>query len=480
MKKSIILINPPTKYWNACTPVGLASIAAYLRREGHDVRIIDAPAEGFGLEKLMRIILFNRPDYVGITGMSHQIKNAYALVKEIKSYPDLPTKVIIGGTHATLFPKEALENGADYVIIGEGELTMAELLAGRRPEEIDGLGWKDGSGVRINKERAFIPDLNVLPEPARDLLPMEKYTEEKIFGNVALEVMFSRGCPYNCVFCSSPKLWKRRVRSRSVPNMIAELQHLVIDYGIRYFMLNDDSFTINKKFVSEFCRAVRDSGLKIKWSCLTRVNIVDEEMLQDMKSAGCVRVSYGVESGNQDVLDFVHKYTNLDMIRKAVKMTKRVGIPAVLLMIVGHPTETEAKARDSIAFMKELDPFAYGFQMMVPFIGTELGDSIAEKTGTIVTKNWEEYVTGVKPIFVPKDLTPETIYALFVEANMGNSTPRKALRRIVWGIQMVGLEGLNRHVLVTEGKGVALWFLYKVLGSKRFIEWRKRRLESKK
>jgi anaerobic magnesium-protoporphyrin IX monomethyl ester cyclase len=480
--ESILLINPPTKYWNACTPVGLASVAAYLREKGYRVAMIDAPAEDMGIMSILREISQTNPSYVGITGMSHQAVSAYALAKAIKEdFPD--KKLIIGGVHASLFPEEPLMEGADFVVIGEGELTIEELLSalreGKSVGQIAGLGWKDKGVIRINSERAFVPDLNVLPEPARDLLPMERYTEEKIFGNVALEVMFSRGCPYNCVFCSSPKLWKRRVRSRSVPKMIEELRGLVRTYGIRYFMLNDDSFTINKKFVAEFCKALRDSDLRIKWSCLTRVNIVDEEMLRDMKSAGCVRVSYGIESGNQDVLNFVHKYTNLDMIRKAVKITKKVGIPACLLMIIGHPTETEEKARDSLNFMRELDPYSYGFQMMVPFVGTELFDSLAKDTGTISTTKWEEYVTGVKPIFIPKGLTSEKIYSFFIEANMENNTPRKALRRIISGVRMVGLEGINRHVLVSEGKGVALWLAYRLMGPEKYMNWRKRRMERK-
>jgi anaerobic magnesium-protoporphyrin IX monomethyl ester cyclase len=480
--KRILLVNAPTKFWNACTPVGLAAIAAYLREKRVAVKVIDAPADGKTITDVAKIAVEEGYSLVGISGMTHQIKNAYALAREIhKRAPD--TKVLLGGVHASMFPREALRKGIDYVIIGEGELTTWELLCalkkGSALDKIAGLGFMKGGHPKINAEREFIPNIDVLPVPARDLLPIEKYTDEKIFGNVALEVMFSRGCPYNCVFCSSPKLWRRRVRSRSIGKMISELRALVKTYGIKYFVFNDDSFTINKKFLLAFCRRLNASKLGIKWRCLTRVNIIDEEMLREMKGAGCVLVSYGVESGNQGVLNFVSKNITLEHIRRAIKITRKVGLPYGLLMIVGHPTETYETAMQSIRLMGELDPYSYGFQMMVPFVGTQLHDKLAKKTGKILSKDWEEYVTGIRPIFLPNDLTEEQMLELFTRSNIGNTSPRKALNRIIAGIKLIGLDALNTNSLKSEGKGVLLWSAYTLLGSERFIRMRQKRVEKK-
>ncbi|MBN1871174.1 MAG: B12-binding domain-containing radical SAM protein [Candidatus Omnitrophica bacterium] len=411
---NVLLINPrASAHWDRRIPFGLAYLAAVIR-DRYRTRIVDMAAENMTDKELLDIIKKDGYNVVGITGMTHQIMNAYTLTKLIKK--NTSSIVILGGCHTYFCPDEALDSGSDFVIIGEGEETLTELLEAfakdkREYSDIKGLAFKGEKGeIVITQKRELLPDINVIPPPARDMLPIAKYTDAGFFGRPALEFMFGRGCPHNCIFCSSPALWERRVRMFTLDRIMDEITECTRRYRNRYIFITDDVFTVRRKFVMDFCARVKD--MRLRWWCISRVDMVDREMLLEMKRSGCAGISYGVESGDQAILDFENKGITINRIKETFRLHREIGLPAKALMIIGHPLETTETIRQSMELAKELDSFGYVCaQMMCPYIGTALYDSIAKDTGKITTYNWDDYVTWkFPPIFVPKDLDAETVY----------------------------------------------------------------------
>jgi radical SAM superfamily enzyme YgiQ (UPF0313 family) len=240
--------------------------------------------------------------------MTWQITTAYRLAGKVKkAFPDLP--IIMGGIHPTYLGQEAFDTGfVDYICEGEGEETFPEFLrvlfSGGDVSKVAGMALKgpDGKAVHTAK-RAFV-DLEALPHPARDLVPIKKHLADGSLNPVYQDmggVMFSRGCTANCDFCASPDFWRRKVRQRTADQVYEEMTALQDAYGVYAFGIHDDIFTVNRKFIVEFCDRI--APRRITWTCLARVDQMDEEKLVAMRKGGCVLVSYGVESGNQQVLD---------------------------------------------------------------------------------------------------------------------------------------------------------------------------------
>jgi len=409
----VLLVNPmASAHWDRRIPFSLAYLAAEVRKF-YPVRITDMPAEDISEQILINIIREGGYAVVGLTGMSHQIESAYSIIKRVKK--ETEAMVIVGGCHVTFLQEEALKSGADLVVVGEGEETFLEVLktlegAKRDYSSIKGVSYFDAAGKMVFTGQRELSDLRRIPSPARDLLPIKKYTDARIFGVPALEFMFGRGCPYNCIFCSSPRLWRRKVRLFDLDRILTEIGECVKRYKNRYIFITDDVFTVRKDFVFDFCQRIEP--MRLKWWCMSRVDMVDREMLLRMKKAGCVGLSYGVESGNQKILDFEHKGIKIERIREVFSLHREIGLPAKALLIVGHPLETKDTIKESMDLAQELHPFGYiCAQMMCPYIGTELRESVAEKTGVVTTSRWSDYVTWkYPPVFIPRDLDAETVY----------------------------------------------------------------------
>jgi len=467
---NVLLINPKASaHWDRRIPFGLAYLAAVIRDKS-SVRIIDMPAENISDKELVDCIKREGFGVVGITGMTHQIMHAYSLTKLIKQ--QTKSVVILGGCHVTFCPEEAIKEGADFVVIGEGEKTFTELLEAISKNNndylnINGLAYKNNNGKVIITPKRELIDINELPPPARDLLPVEKYTDARIFGRPALEFMFGRGCPHNCIFCSSPKMWERKIRLFSLDRIIEEIGYNTKRYNNRYIFITDDVFTVKRQFVLDFCDRIKN--MKLRWACISRVDMVDQEMLVKMKGSGCVRVSYGVESGNQKILDFERKGITIERTKETFQLHRKIGLPAKALMIVGHPLETRETIQQSIDLAKELDSFGdICAQMMCPYIGTELYDSIASKTGKITTYDWNDYITWkYPPVFIPRDLDAKTIY----EAAQRFSEIRgTTFKDYVTVFRLVGLDIFNwdfffRPIIST---------IFKKLLPKFMVEWVKK------
>jgi magnesium-protoporphyrin IX monomethyl ester (oxidative) cyclase len=379
-------------------PLGLAWIAAVLEMAGHKVRVIDSPTEGVDLKTFINEVKSWSPDVVGITSITPTIYKAYDAAKAIKEYDkDLP--VIMGGPHVTFMYEEALSNGVDVVVRGEGEYTTLELvntmekdgLDAERLKSIRGLAFRrDGEVVRT-PDRPPIRNLDELPPPARHLLPMDKYT---LFGKPIriIHAMASRGCPYGCSYCSTSYFWGRMIRYRSAEAVADEIEDAVNKYKTNIVAFTDDEFTLGKRFVYDFLREIRKRGLDISFSCGSRVDTIDRDMMAKLKEHGCTALYFGVESGSQDTINRVGKNITLEQANRVFQWAKEINIDHVGSFIIGFPWETIDDTKNTVRFAMKLNPTYAQFTVATPYPGTPLYYQ-AVNENLIEDWNWEHYTT---------------------------------------------------------------------------------------
>ncbi|MBU2473004.1 MAG: radical SAM protein [Patescibacteria group bacterium] len=387
----ILLINPPGKTSFIAPPLGLMSLATSLRNSGHFPKILDYLIENFNQDSLFNDI--QKVDLIGITSVSPHINNALNLARLIKK--KFPDKIIVlGGAHASLLPQETIENNPfiDFLIRGEGEIRIIQLIEyiqGQiKLKELDGIVFKkDGKIINLQPKK-FIQNLDNLPMPAYDLIPFKKYSLylQSQF-QPAITMLTSRGCPFNCIYCSKP-VFGSSIRTRSPKSILEEIIFLKKNYNIKEIIFYDDSFTLKKEKITKFCQLIIENNIKINWKCETRVNLVDQELLNLMKKAGCYMICYGIESGNQKILDILKKGITLEQIEKAIIITKKAKIKILGYFMIGIPQETEKNIKETINFAKKLNPDYAQFSIATAYPGTELYQ-IAEKQGKI-TKDFSD------------------------------------------------------------------------------------------
>lgn len=335
---------------------------------------------------------------------------------------------VFGGIHPTIFPDDVMLNKeVDFVCMGEGEYTVLELIQtiekNEKFDKIQGILYKDGGKVIRNESRPLIQNLDELPFPARELLPMSEYLSAKV-GRVAWElpspstsIITSRGCPFRCTFCSSHLTFGRRIRFRSPENVVNEIEYLIDRYRIKGISFVDDTFILDSKRISAFCKEIRSRGVDIEWMCMGRVDTVSKDMLIDMKKAGCVSTGYGIESGSQRVLDeYIKKGITLNEAEKAIKITKEAGITSVAYFMIGTPGETLDDINKTIDFAKKLNPDAVNFSITIPMPGTEMFDT-ANKIGNIKANSFRDFDFSKYPIFESHDLPKGKVFELHSRAD---------------------------------------------------------------
>lgn len=389
---NIALINPRLKARspNMWVPLGLAYIAAILEQEGHPVEIIDMNAERISQKELQRRV--KDASIVGITGMITEYQEVLRLTNIAKEAKQ-DIKVVLGGPLATTLPQELLQlSQADFIVIGEGEKTILKLVSaikyGDGFSSIGGIAYREGDQIVVTKPAEPIANLDTIPFPARHLLNMKQYLQNhfesfgfeiKDFKKIkSTNLITSRGCPYSCTFCFKG-MWGNKWRGRSPENIIQEMELLYRKYGANGFIFNDDTFVLDRKRVFEFCNLLRGKSLDLVWYCNGRVNLMTKELLKAMHDAGCRGISYGIESGNQEILNSMRKNITLDQVREGVKWTKDAGINACGYFMIGMLGENKDTIRQTIAFAKELDLDFYGFSLVTPLPGTELYQAALEK-----------------------------------------------------------------------------------------------------
>ena len=402
---------------NANPPLGLAYIASSLRKAGVDVEILDPSFEGREFAEAR----IKKPDY-DILGFSCFTMN-YNVSKELAALAKSCNKKVLtvfGGPHPSIVPEQTIrDKEVDVVCLGEGEISFVELVraleSGSPLSKVGGIWFKKGKKVVKTPVRKRICDLDALPFPARDLLPMEKYLNSHI-GRGAWAVkapsttmIVGRGCPFNCTYCSTKLIFGKSVRFRSAKNVADEIALLVKEYGIRGIAFVDDTFTISRAVVDSLCSELIKRKLGVQWACHTRVDTLSPELLKKMRKAGCNYITLGVESGNQEVLDkFVKKGIKLENVEKVFKWTKQAGIISGAYFILGIPGETKENMRETIDFAKKIRPDVVNFNVVRPLPKTEMYE-LAERFGTLNVKSWDDFNFDAKPIFESREWSSEYV-----------------------------------------------------------------------
>lgn len=362
-------------------PLGIGYIAAVLIQYGHEVKIIDAQVLDYTLDETLDEVNAYKPDIVGVSFLTPQANSAFALIEKIKRhFRNLP--IVAGGAHPTCFPRETMEKcqDIDILVFGEGEYTMLNIIRclqeGRSLAEVKGVYYHNDAGEVIETlHNDQIIDLETLPFPARNLYPLTTYAPEP-FENKKLpstNIIVSRGCTYaQCTFCYRSGLLKRAYRIQSVKKTIEEVRYLIDNFGIKECIFYDDDLGANKKWLKEFCILLCKEKVSIIWSFRARPNEIDYEILQQAKDAGCFSVSFGFESGNQDLLDTIKKGITLEQSRKAAYLANALGLEVVGTFMLALPGETPEKAAKTIQFAIELDCTYAAFIPTHPFFGTQL------------------------------------------------------------------------------------------------------------
>jgi len=406
MAVDVMLIYPPYSYPRKSPPVGLAYLAAVLEEKGYKVIIIDLSVSSFGLGKLREQLSVEEPRIVGVSFMTNQYREAINIASIAKEACP-KALVVAGGPHASVLPVELLQKSSfDAVAIGEGEATIvdiAEMLSkgATRLEGIKGIVYKSKGDIRANPPREPITDIDSLPFPSWHLLELDKYSILSSGGEArerVYAILSSRGCPNRCVFCDSHSVFGRRFRGRSAVNIYKEILFLHEKFNARQFDFIDDTFTVDRERVFELCDLIVRNNLGIKWMCNARVNTVDLEMLKAMNQAGCVRIEFGVESGDQEVLEIMKKGITISQIKDAHKMAKEAGLSVGTFAMVGNFGEGWDSVIETEKLLSALGSDDICLSIATPFPGTEMY-SRAKREGLLLTEDWSRYVTS--PTYLP-------------------------------------------------------------------------------
>jgi len=440
MHPDILFIYPPftvkERYGNRpigrvgghLPPLGLAQLAAFIREQGYGVDLLDAVALDLSVEEVVDRVTAIKPRAVGFTALTSSFHRASSVASNIrKVLPDI--LALVGGPHASAVPQKVMRENScfDLLVVGEGELTLLEIMERYREagyartkllEDLEGLGEVDGIVFRNKGEisqtgpHQFISDLDILPLPARDLLPMERYIPlpNQYRRLPVVHITTTRGCPHDCSFCSASAVFGRRVRRLSVDRVMEEIKDVVKNYNAREISFWDDTMTQSRKWMVAFCDALEQSGLNLTWTCYARVDTMDPPLLDKMKKAGCFNIFYGFEAGSQELLDLVDKRIRVEDSIQACRWTQEAGIEVRGSFMLGLPGETPELARQTIDFALELDPDYAQFCLTTPYPGTRLYDQ-AEEFGWLSTELSDYH--GWKAVFVPYGYnSPEELLAM--------------------------------------------------------------------
>jgi len=388
--KKVLLLNPPYPAEEHPSPsYGLMALAAYIISKGYDVKIEDYIIENCSMDRFQSVIDQYKPDVVGATAVSMTVNKSLSILRDYKSLsPNIIT--VIGGPHATFDSIGMLNSGVvDFVVRGEGEITFSELLDtlsnGGDISSVNGISYKLNGKIFHTPDRDLIQDINILPFPARHLVALSKYKAMDFPINMAT----SRGCPHSCIFCLGRKMVGQRLRYFHVDRVVDEFE-MLSKMGFSQINISDDLFTSNKKRCMEICNGIVSRGIKQRWSAFARIDTVSEDLLQKLKEAGCADLCFGIESGDQNILNRVKKRITLSKCQAVADMCKRAGITPLASFILGLPGETEETLMNTLRFARNLN-MDLGIHILAPFPGTEIREKAKEYGLHIFTDDWDLY-----------------------------------------------------------------------------------------
>jgi len=415
-------------------PLGLAYLAAMLEGKGYPVEILDAPAFDMNFNQVSKELERRKPGLIGITATTATIPEALETVEVAKKIlPD--TVTAIGGAHITFTQERTMEESPhlDIGCIGEGENTIVDLVrtleSGRDLKNVRGIIYRENGGRLVKTSpRPLIENLDDLPFPARHLLPMDRY---RVFGvkRTLGTMMTSRGCPFNCTFCSSSLLFGKKFRVRSPKNVVDEIEHFQNTYKASYVEFIDDVFTLDRRRVETICDMIIERKLNTRWVCSARVDLMTRDIMKKLKEAGCMLIYFGVESAIQRVINLMKKGIKIEQIHKFMKWAKEFKVQTVASYVFGIPGETWGDAMQTIKLSRKLDSDYAQFAIATPFPGTELYAE-AKKEGLLLTEDWSKY-TVLKPVMRTMELSQKDLLKLLKKAYLGYYLRPKIIYRYI-------------------------------------------------
>ncbi|MCD4706920.1 MAG: B12-binding domain-containing radical SAM protein [Candidatus Sabulitectum sp.] len=402
---------------NVVPSPSLLYLAPYMIEDGHDVQYIEGLF--FTFENAMKRLLELKPDVIGVTLTSVDWENSRWMITEMKKhFPD--ATVVVGGIHPTLWQERCFEecDGIDYVVKGEGEHTMRELMNHLKkkeiPLEVPGLVFFHKGQLIKTPDRGTVENIDLLPMPSHQLAPPSEYLPSPTFYNRLphANIIGARGCPYHCTFCHTD----RHTRMRSAKNIVDEIEWLVKEQGVKDIAFWDDTFTLSEKRAFEFCDEILNRELDVDWAVNARVDRVSEKLLRRMKEAGCWRILYGIESGVQKNLDTLKKGTRVEQIRTAVNLTSKLGMEAYGTFMFGIPGETFEEGLQTIEFACSIDLDYAVFVNLTPLPGSEVYQDLID--GKIKPAKFTKDRFNFKNVsFVPEGFTEDQIRFLIQEGH---------------------------------------------------------------
>jgi len=453
----VLLLNPQSDTQKATPfPLGLMYLASYLEKFNHEVKIIDLKSQKLTKQKLKEETLEFAPNFIGIRCLTFESASAYSLARFMKSL--LPkTAVILGGPHASAKPLEILQQKpVDYVVIGEGEITLKEIVSKKRPSTIKGIGYKEKGKIKFTQPRDYIKNLDEIPFPAYSKIDMQEYFNnpythaffkaEKKIG----QIFTSRGCPFHCIYCH--KLFGKTIRFRSAENVLKEIELLYHQYGIREFQIEDDSFNVNMNRAKSIMNLIIKSNMKIKISFPNgiRADFVDEELAQNMKKAGVYSVCFGIESGDLEIQKFIEKNLDLSRVKKAIELTTKNGIMTTGYFMIGFLGETREQVIRTIQFAKNSKLHMATFFKVIPYPNTKLYD-LAKEQGFNMSNRPEDYTYTFS--------TMSNLNLSKVNSQELENLIKRAYREFFSPLRIMrlGLKAPNKHMLFVNFFRLLLW-----------------------
>ena len=406
-------------------PIGMYSVGAVLKENHYDVEILNWCRINETPEKISEILLEKQPDVIGFSILQANRWGGIEIAKIAKRInPEV--KIVFGGVSPTFLWKHFLTHfpEIDYVVMGEGEYTFLHLIRCIEKKEYDhignirGIAFKKHGKVVRTKPAEYIKDLDQLPIPAT-------YFEYQ-------HLSLTRGCPGNCTFCGSPKFWGRKVRFHSVDYFVEELE-LLYKKGINFFYFSDDTFSVNKKRVIEICKKILKKNLKISWNAISRVNYMSEDVISWMRKAGCIQISYGIESGSEKIRGYLNKKITTHEIEKTFDITLKYGILPRAYFIYGSPGETRKTIQESIDLIKKIKPLVIYSSVLSLFPGTALYSQYKKKS-TLSEDIWLNRIEDIKYFETDAKLSRDAVISFGKKLR---TTYYKSLPEIVDAIELI-------------------------------------------
>lgn len=404
-------------------PLGMLYVGTVLKNEGYNVKALDLAVESFSVDELISIILKSQADIIGLSTYNEAWHSLIQLSKIIKKINN-NIKIFAGGAFATFCYESILnESEVDFVVTGEGEYATLELCNEISNDEKEykaaGVIWKNSTGdIIVNEMNKRIKDLDSIPWPDRKLVDLSKYT-------LPYTISTARGCPGECIFCSSKAFWGKKVIMRSAKSVYDEMKYLHDTLNASIFYIADDTFTASKKRIFEFCKLLEDTDVNYTWGCESRADIVDEELIATINKAGCTKIQFGLESADNNILKGLKKKVTIEQIENAIKLAYKYHMHITASFIIGHAEDTKETIEKTLNFAEFIQK-EYGVNVVgsinTPFPGTEQYNKCEEYGIEILTDDWNNFRLN-NAIINTKNITANELryyYNKVLELQMNN------------------------------------------------------------